>query len=215
MATISYTTNRYTNLRHEVVLRNSIDTWGVDYHGNYTNGAWEFALDGPRYAQGFEFKFYLGGVGWADGANLKVDPSQAEDTLSYSDATVTFHGASSTRAVTIAGLNLPTWFTTGLSLLAGALSVLNQTTFGFPAPWGTSLTIALLFLSGLGISPLVGARFQNALHLSPRLSLAISTALAAAGAAALTIDDKTARAIVVGILTFLAGLGFGPKPAQA
>jgi hypothetical protein len=156
-----------------------------------------------------------------------VPAGQDGQALVYTDANVTFPPptpppatppqAASGSGLTVLGIgvNLPTAVTTVLSLVAGALAVLNQTTFGFPPPWGTSLTVVLMFLSGLGISPLVGPGFKNALHLSPQVSLAIATALGAAGTAALTISDEPIRALVVGVLTFLSGLGFGPVPRQS
>jgi len=56
--------------------------------------------------------------------------------------------------------------TTLLSLVAGVLAVLNQTSFDLVQPWKTALTVALVFLTGLGISPLTGPAFRNAFEVS-------------------------------------------------
>jgi hypothetical protein len=115
-------------------------------------------------------------------------------------------------------LNIPSWATTILSLIAGGLAILNQVSFGFGSPWGVYVTLALVALAGLGISPLVGAQFRSALHLSHSASLVITSIVTTAGVAVTTLSiSPTAKGIVVGILAFLAGVGFapGPQPAPA
>ena len=111
-------------------------------------------------------------------------------------------------------LQLPSWATTVGGLVAGVLAVLNQAAFSFAAPWQTYITIALFFLSGIGISPLVGPAFRAALHLSTKASLVISSALGAAGVAATTLDvSPGVKGAILGALTFLAALGFAPVVA--
>ena len=100
-----------------------------------------------------------------------------------------------------------------LSLIAGALAVLNQLTFDFPASWRTVITYGLLLLTSIGISPLIGSAFRNALHLSAQISLAISIVSFVAAAAVTHVADSTTRGALVGVVTFLAGVGFGPASA--
>jgi hypothetical protein len=110
-------------------------------------------------------------------------------------------------------VHLPTPVTIGLSLLAGLLTVLNTTTFHFISPWKAVLTVALVFIAGLGIGPLTGANFRNALHIPQNVNVVISSAFAAATIASTTITmSLTAHAIAVGVLTVFAGLGFGTAP---
>lgn len=114
-------------------------------------------------------------------------------------------------------LKLPTWATTILACLAGLLSVLNQTTFDFVAPWRSVFAVALVFIAGLGIGPLTGSAFRTALHIPQNVNVLISAAIAAASIAVTTISMGTAaHAILLAALTILAGLGFGtlPTPAQ-
>jgi hypothetical protein len=108
-------------------------------------------------------------------------------------------------------LQLPSWATTVGGLFTGVLAVLNQTTFSFSAPWQVYITIALFFLSGIGISPLVGPAFRAALHITTKVSLVISSALGAAALAATTLSISSgAKGVILGVLTFLAALGFAP-----
>jgi hypothetical protein len=108
-------------------------------------------------------------------------------------------------------LKLPTLATLGLSLLAGVLVVLNVTAFGFGQPWLIGTTLALTFLAALGISPLTGASFKAALHLSNGISNAIAAALVALQLGLSTVTMSTGvHAILAGCITLLAGLGFAP-----
>lgn len=108
-------------------------------------------------------------------------------------------------------LQLPSWATTVGGLVTGILAVLNQTTFSFAAPWQVYITIALFFLSGIGISPLVGPAFRAALHITTKVSLVISSALGALALAATTLSISSgAKGAILGVLTFLAALGFAP-----
>lgn len=113
-------------------------------------------------------------------------------------------------------LNLPTWATTALALLAGLASVLNQTTFGFIQPWKSALTVGLVLVAGLGIGPLTGQAFRAALHLSQNVNTLIAAVLAAATVATTTLSLSTPlHAVLAGVLTVLAGLGFGTIPVMA
>jgi hypothetical protein len=111
----------------------------------------------------------------------------------------------------IFSLQIPTWATALASATATVLTVLNQTTFGFDAPWRSALTVALAFIAGLGISPLTKKAFQNLIHLPHGVSVAISSGMAAAALGLTQIDaSQGVKGLIVGVLTFLAGLGFGP-----
>lgn len=109
-------------------------------------------------------------------------------------------------------LNLPSGLTTVLGLVAGVLAVLTQTTFGFPAKWASFVTVALVFLAGLGISPLVGSSFRSVLHLSQAASLVISSGLSALAVAVTTFSLSTGlKGILEGVLAFASALGFAPS----
>lgn len=88
MPEISFKTSTYAPPHHEVTMRDSLDGWGIDYHGDYKEGAWQFDLTDPKYAAGFGFKFYLTGGGWMNGPNLVVAASSTDVT--YEGAQVTF-----------------------------------------------------------------------------------------------------------------------------
>ncbi len=120
-------------------------------------------------------------------------------------------------------LKVPSSATIVLSLLGGVLAVLNQTVLHLGSHWSTYITVGLVFLAGLGISPLVGKQFRSALHPSHQVSVIISAALSAAALVLTTINVSSGlKAILGGVLTFLAGIGFAPiapaptpKPASA
>jgi hypothetical protein len=109
-------------------------------------------------------------------------------------------------------LNLPTWASTILGLGAGVLAVLNETVFGLSTEWHSYIAIALVFLAGLGISPLVGPAFRAAIHLSQGASVLISSALGALALAVSTLNiAEGVRGILQGVLVFAAALGFAPS----
>jgi hypothetical protein len=113
-------------------------------------------------------------------------------------------------------LNLPSWATVTLGAIAGILAVLNETVFSAGATWGAYITIALIFLAGLGISPLVGPAFRSALHLSAAVSILISSGLAALALALTTIHMSSAlHAILGAALAFASALGFAPAVTPA
>lgn len=108
-------------------------------------------------------------------------------------------------------LKLPSWATTILGLAAGFLAVLNEVAFGFNPTWRGYLSVVLIFLAGLGISPLVGSAFRAALHLSPAASLAISSGLAALALAVHTFSlSEGLRGVLQGVLAFATAIGFAP-----
>lgn len=108
-------------------------------------------------------------------------------------------------------LKLPSKWALVLSLVAGGLEVVNEVVLPIGAQWHAYITVGLTFLAGLGISPLVGVAFKNALHLPQGVSLAISSAMAAVTLilTQLTISPGL-KSIIGGVLTFLSGIGFGP-----
>lgn len=102
------------------------------------------------------------------------------------------------------------WATVVLSLVAGALAVLNQTTFDFGGQWHQVVTVSLVFLAGLGITPLTGAAFKNALHLPHAAAVIITGVFVAMQAVQLDISMSPAvHAVLAGVIVILAGLGFG------
>ena len=110
----------------------------------------------------------------------------------------------------------PSVETVVLSCVAGILVVLNVTTFGFGQPWLVGTTIALTFLAGLGISPLTGVSFKAALHLPNGVSNVIAAALGALQLGLFTVPMSTGvHAVLAGVITLLAGLGFAPAVVPA
>ena len=112
--------------------------------------------------------------------------------------------------------NLPSILTTAASLVAGVLATLNQLVFHVGSNWYSAITVALVFISALGISPLFGGawanKFESVLHLPKQFSLAVSAALAAATVAVTTFHfDGTVKSAIVVTLTIFAGLGFAPE----
>jgi len=113
-------------------------------------------------------------------------------------------------------LKLPSIAVVILGLVAGVLTLLVHNTFGIPAPWTNYAAITLVFLSVLGINPLVGTAFRNALHLSPAVTIVITAALTAAAVGATQLGwPSTTVGIVQGIIAFLGALGFGTAPVAA
>ncbi len=108
-------------------------------------------------------------------------------------------------------LRLPSWATTLLGLVAGVLAILNEVTFGLSTEWRGYVSMALIFLAGLGISPLVGPAFRSALHVSNQASIAVSSVLAGLALVVHGVDLSTGlRGVLQGILTFAAAVGFAP-----
>lgn len=109
-------------------------------------------------------------------------------------------------------IGIPTIVVVVLSLLAGLLAVLNEVVFGFSTQWHAYFAIILIFLAGLGISPLLGPAFRAALHLPTWASALISAAMSAALLALSTAGmPHLAHAIIAAVLTVLSGLGFAPS----
>ncbi len=110
-------------------------------------------------------------------------------------------------------LNLPSGVVVAIGCVLGVLAGFVHT-FGFDAPWGTYLAVIIVFAGALGISPLVGSAFRNALHLGATASIVITAGLTALVFAIPTFGlDPTWRGVLQGIVVFAATLGFGPLPA--
>ncbi len=111
--------------------------------------------------------------------------------------------------------NLPSKASLVLSVLAGVLAVLNAVVFHVGSDWSAWINAALVFLAGIGISPLVGPAFRAALHLSPVVSLFLSAGISALTVGLSTLHMSSAlHAVIAAALAFLAGLGFGPATAE-
>lgn len=109
-------------------------------------------------------------------------------------------------------LNLPSGVVVVIGAVLGALAGFVHT-FGFAAPWAKYLAVILVFTGALGISPLVGTAFRNAIHLSATVSLLITAALTALVFGIPTFGlDATWTGILQGVVVFAATLGFGPVP---
>lgn len=104
----------------------------------------------------------------------------------------------------------PTRYAVIASLVCGAITVLNQTTFGLPSIWKTSLTWALGLFAFLGIGPIVGPKFRAALHLPAKVATAISVVLMIAMVVTQQDASMPYRAIIIGFIQVAGGLGFDP-----
>lgn len=110
-------------------------------------------------------------------------------------------------------LNLPSGVVIVIGALLGVLAGFVHT-FGFAAPWGTYLAAMIIFFGALGISPLVGTAFRNAIHLGATASMIITAGLTALVFAIPTFGlDPTWRGVLQGLVVFAGTLGFGPIPA--
>ena len=109
-------------------------------------------------------------------------------------------------------LNLPSGVVVVIACALGALAGAVHT-FGFAAPWATVLSIGIVFFGAIGISPLVGSAFKNALHLPAAVVVVITAGLTALTAAAPSFHaGSTWLGIIQGVIAFAATLGFGPLP---
>jgi hypothetical protein len=111
--------------------------------------------------------------------------------------------------------NVPTVLATVLAIVAGLAQYFNQATFGLSPAWHSALTYGILLISLLGISPLVGAEIgaaiRNLLHISATLTTVIGLVIFAASAAVTTFSlSMDVKGLILGILAFLAAIGFGP-----
>lgn len=110
-------------------------------------------------------------------------------------------------------LKLPSWATIALGVGAAVLNALNTITFGFGPPWKEAVTVGLFFLTGLGISPLIGAAFRNALHLSHNVVVFLTASTATLGVVIQTFSMSTdLKGILIGVITLVDGVVFGTAP---
>lgn len=111
-------------------------------------------------------------------------------------------------------LKVPSWMTIALSVVAGALAVLNQSALSYGPTWKGYVTGALALLSAMGIGPLFGSRLRNVLHVTPQVTLVFATVLSASTVAVSALPEGgTVKTVAVGVLTVLSGLLLGPKVA--
>lgn len=109
-------------------------------------------------------------------------------------------------------IGIPTVAAVVLSLVAGGLQVINEVVLEASPQWHSYIAIILVFLAGIGISPLVGSAFRAALHLPPWAGYLISAALAAAVLALSTVGmSNAAHAVIAAVVTIFAALGFAPS----
>jgi hypothetical protein len=112
--------------------------------------------------------------------------------------------------------NLPTAVTVVLGVLAGALEYLNAQTFAFPPVWHQAVQYGILLIGLLGVTPLVGASIgaavRNLVHMSSGLFTTICVAVYALTAAVTTLGiTGVGKGIILGVVAFLATIGFGPN----
>ena len=122
------------------------------------------------------------------------------------------------RSLSLHGVDvgLPTAAAVALGLLAGALEVCNEVVLELDPAWHSYLAVALVVLAGVGVSPVTGPAFRAALHLPPWLSYIISAGMAAGVLAfGVTPMSGVAHAVLAGVLTVLAALGFAPARIPA
>lgn len=104
----------------------------------------------------------------------------------------------------------PTKYTVLLSLACGVVTVLNQTTFGLPTVWKTTLLDVLALFAFLKVGPTLGPKFRAALHLNPKVANAISLVLMFGMLLAQTDTGLPWRAVIIGVIQVAGGLGFAP-----
>lgn len=108
-------------------------------------------------------------------------------------------------------LNLPAGLVLVLGLVGGVLEYLNQASFHLVQPWNQVVTYGLFVVAVFGVSPLVHSAFRNALHISTQLGVAITVAATLLAAAITTFSlSHDVKGILVGVVAFLAFIGFGP-----
>jgi hypothetical protein len=112
---------------------------------------------------------------------------------------------------------IPVWARLVLSLITGAASVLNVTTFGFGGSAAIYLSGGLAFFAYIGIPPVTGEAFQNVLlKLFP--ASWVQTIHGILGGVILIVTGLVTQAhwstavtaAAVGVITELGALGFGP-----
>lgn len=104
-----------------------------------------------------------------------------------------------------------------LSLITGAASVLNITTFGIGGSWAIYISAALAFFAYIGIPPVTGNAFQILLlKIFPAQWVQTVHGVLGAAMAAVSILVTQAKfstaltALILGVVAELGALGFGP-----
>lgn len=105
---------------------------------------------------------------------------------------------------------LPARYMIVLSLFCGALTVLNQTTFGFPTALQTSITWGLALFAFLHFGPLLGPKFRAAVKLPPAVATGIGVVMLIGMVVAQQDAGLPYRAIIIGVIQVAGGLGFEP-----
>lgn len=108
-------------------------------------------------------------------------------------------------------VGLPAPVVVVLALLAGGLQVVNVAVLNLSTALHAGIGIIIVFVVGLGVSPLVGDAFRNALHL-PAWAFTLIAALLSAATLAVTVlpMSTSLHTIILTVITVLAGLGFAP-----
>jgi hypothetical protein len=111
------------------------------------------------------------------------------------------------RSVTI---GMPAAVVVVLSLVAGGLQVANQILLKSDPQIQGIIAVFLVFLVGIGVSPVTGVAFRNLIHLPPwALTLITAIVSALTGALQIVALSVTVHTVIATLLTILASLGFG------
>lgn len=99
-----------------------------------------------------------------------------------------------------------------LSLAAGAAQVVNQVFVNVSGSWHAYIGAGLAAVAYLGVKPLVGDQFREALPIPAKVSQAITGLVGAATVVAGQLDAAPAwvQPALAAAVTVLIGLGFGP-----
>lgn len=107
-------------------------------------------------------------------------------------------------------VGLPTLVVVILSLIAGALQVINQLVLTHYPEWQGVIAVFLIFIVSIGITPATGNAFRTLLHLPPWAYTLISAFIAAlTGVLQIAGLSTAVHAVIATVLTVLAALGFG------
>lgn len=61
-----------------VTIRTSVDNWVQEHTGVFSNGRWEFTLQGPGFDNEFKMKLRLDGAFWMRGDDVTIHPDEPE-----------------------------------------------------------------------------------------------------------------------------------------
>jgi hypothetical protein len=196
MPHIAFTTRNYASPGHEVTVRDLVDGWDSAHYGTY-DGAWTFDLTDAKNDTEFQFMSSLISADWMNGDNIGVGAAAGALEYGVPDARARDRDTRTPR------------FSEARALAARRRvdgpqldDVRAASNVEYDRHHRALVPERLGHQSGRRRQlPQCGARGRcRCSSRRPRQR----------GGAALHITDTTTRAIVLGVLTVLAGLGFGP-----